>query len=68
MGTDDRLSNAAEDLTGKAKEGWGKATDNEQLEAEGKMDQGKAAVKDKVEDVKDAAAEKFNDMTDNDHK
>ena len=66
MGTDDRLNNAAEDLTGKAKEGWGKATDNEQLEAEGKMDQGKAAVKDKVEDVKDAVAEKFNDMTDDD--
>ncbi|MES1171585.1 MAG: CsbD family protein [Actinomycetota bacterium] len=68
MGTDDRLNNAAEDLTGKAKEGWGKATDNEQLEAEGKMDQGKAAVKDKVEDVKDAVAEKFNDMTDDDNK
>ena len=68
MGTDDRLNNAAEDLTGKAKEGWGKATDNKQLEAEGKMDQGKAAVKDKVEDVKDAVAEKFNDMTDDDNK
>ncbi len=30
------------------------------------MDQGKAAVKDKVEDVKDAVAEKFNDVTDRD--
>ena len=38
------------------------------MEAEGKMDQAKAAVKDKVEDVKDWAAEKFNDMTDRDDK
>ena len=66
MGTDDRIANAAEDLKGKAKEAWGDATDNEQLEAEGKMDQAKASVKDKVEDVKDAVAEKFNDMTDGD--
>ena len=64
MGTDDRIANTAEDLKGKAKESWGDATDNEQLEAEGKMDQGKAAVKDKVEDVKDAVADKFNDLTD----
>lgn len=68
MGTDDRMHNAAEDLKGKAKEAWGDATDNESLEAEGKMDQAKAEVKDKVEDVKDAAAEKFNDMTDNDNR
>jgi len=67
MGTDDRIGNATEDLMGKAKEGFGAATDNEQLEAEGKMDQAKATVKDKVEDVKDTVAEKFNDMTDHDH-
>lgn len=63
MSGSDRLSNAAEDVTGKAKEGFGKATDDEQLEAEGKFDQLKADAKDKVEDVKDKAAEKFNDMT-----
>ena len=66
MGTDDRIANTAEDLKGKAKESWGDATDNEQLEAEGKIDQGKAAVKDKFEDVKDDVAEKFNDVTDRD--
>ncbi|MFW7415732.1 CsbD family protein [Demequina sp. SO4-18] len=64
MSGTDRLSNAAEDAKGKVKEGTGKATDNEQLEAEGKTDQGKAAAKDKVEDGKDAVAEKYNDATD----
>ena len=66
MGNGDRMQNAAEDLKGKAKEGWGDMTDNEQLKAEGKMDQFKAGAKDKVEDVKDGLAEKFNDMTDRD--
>jgi uncharacterized protein YjbJ (UPF0337 family) len=64
MGTEEKMQNTAQDWTGKAKEAVGDATDNEQLEAEGKMDQAKAGVKDKVEDAKDAVAEKFNDMTD----
>ncbi|WP_084037934.1 CsbD family protein [Demequina sp. NBRC 110053] len=66
MSNTDRLDNAAEDAQGKMKEGVGKATDDEQLEAEGKWDQTKADVKDKVEDVKDAAADKYNDLTDRD--
>lgn len=64
MGTSDRLGNAAEDAKGKVKEGAGKATGDEQLEAEGKWDQTKADAKDKVEDVKDKVAEKYNDLTD----
>ncbi|MFW2514529.1 CsbD family protein [Demequina sp. SO4-13] len=64
MSGTDRLSNAAEDAKGKFKEGAGKATDDEQLEAEGKTDQGKASAKDKVEDGKDKVAEKYNDATD----
>ena len=67
MGTDDKMSNAAEDMKGKAKEAVGSATGDEQMEADGKMDQAEAAVKDKVEDVKDAVAEKFNEMTDHNH-
>lgn len=63
MGNTDRLGNAGEDAKGKAKEGFGKATNNEQLEAEGKWDQTKADAKDKMEDVKDAVAEKYNDVT-----
>ncbi|MDE0572892.1 CsbD family protein [Demequina sp. B12] len=66
MSNSDRLSNAADDAKGKIKEGFGKATDDEQLEADGKWDQTKADAKDKVEDVKDAVAEKYNEFTDRD--
>ena len=38
MGLDDKIKNAAQDLQGKAKEATGKATDNERLEAEGRME------------------------------
>ena len=53
MGLDDKIKNASEDLGGKVKEGVGKATHNEKLEAEGKADQAKGVIRDKVEDVKE---------------
>jgi len=53
MGIDDRIENTAEDVKGKGKEAVGKATDDEGLEAEGKVDQAKAGMKNAVEDVKD---------------
>lgn len=57
MGLGDKVSNKGEDLGGKAKEGTGKATGNESLEAEGKGDQASASVKGGVEKVKDAASD-----------
>jgi len=54
MGLDDKIKNAAEDISGKAKEAFGKASDNERLEAEGQGDQSKANVKKAGENVKDA--------------
>ena len=54
MGLDDKIKNQVEDLTGKAKEGTGKATDDERLEAEGKADQASADIKQAGEKVKDA--------------
>ncbi|MDM7854944.1 CsbD family protein [Cellulomonas alba] len=54
MGLDDKISNAAENAKGKAKEATGKATDDERLEAEGKVDQSKADLKQAGEKVKDA--------------
>ena len=54
MGLGDKISNKAEDLKGQGKETTGKATGNEQLEAEGKGDQASASLKDGVEKVKDA--------------
>ena len=75
----DKISNAAEKAVGKAKEAIGDLTDNEQLEAEGKLQQGKADAKQGVEDVKDSAkqgvedikegvAGAFNDAVDSDKK
>ena len=54
MGLDDKIKNASEDMTGKVKEGTGKATDDESLEAEGKGDQAKSDIKQAGEKVKDA--------------
>ena len=54
MGLDDKIKNAAEDLTGKAKESAGRASDNPDLEAEGQNDQTKANLKKAGESVKDA--------------
>jgi uncharacterized protein YjbJ (UPF0337 family) len=54
MGTDDKLSNKGEELRGKAKEGVGRATGDEELEAQGRGDQAKADVKQAGEKVKDA--------------
>jgi uncharacterized protein YjbJ (UPF0337 family) len=53
MGIDDKISNASEEAAGKVKEAGGRATDNEQLEAEGKGDQASANMKQAGEKIKD---------------
>ena len=53
MGLDDKIKNAAQDISGKAKEATGQATDNERLEAEGEVDQTSASAKKAGENVKD---------------
>jgi len=53
MGFIDKAKNAAEDAVGKAKEAIGDVTDNQDLEAEGKKDQGSAGVKKVGENIKD---------------
>jgi uncharacterized protein YjbJ (UPF0337 family) len=45
MGTDDKVENKAEELKGKAKKSVGDATDNEQLQAEGRTDQASGNLK-----------------------
>ncbi len=55
MGLDDKISNKAENLGGKAKEHTGKATGDDELKNEGKGDQASSSLKDGVENVKDAA-------------
>jgi uncharacterized protein YjbJ (UPF0337 family) len=53
-----------DDLKGRAKEAAGDLTDNKDLQREGKVDQGKAEVKDKVGDVTDKVGDKLKDLTD----
>jgi uncharacterized protein YjbJ (UPF0337 family) len=54
MGIDDKIDNKTEEAAGKVKEGVGKATDDERLEAEGKGDQASSNLKQAGEKVKDA--------------
>ena len=54
MGAHDKVSNKIDDVGGKAKEAFGKATGDDSTEDEGKLDQAKSSVKDAVEKVKDA--------------
>ncbi|MBW3555435.1 MAG: CsbD family protein [Actinobacteria bacterium] len=52
-----------DDLKGRAKEAAGDLTDNEDLQREGKIDQGKGEVKDKVGDATDKVGDKIKDIT-----
>ncbi|MUK01165.1 CsbD family protein [Vibrio cholerae] len=54
MGLDDKIGNKGEGLGGKIKEGVGKASGDESMEAEGHKDQASSKVKDAAENVKDA--------------
>lgn len=53
MGIVDKAKNAAEDAIGKAKEVVGDVTNNDELKAEGKKDQGISGVKKVGENIKD---------------
>jgi uncharacterized protein YjbJ (UPF0337 family) len=61
--TDDRTEGLLDQAKGTAKEAWGKVTDNEEVEAEGKLDQATGRVKEGVADVKDAATDVVDDLT-----
>ena len=54
MGLDDKIDNKMEDLGGKAKEGVGRATGDEELQAQGEGDQAKSDLKQAGEKIKDA--------------
>lgn len=45
MGLADKAKNKAEEVKGKGKEAAGQATDDEELETEGKADQAKGSLK-----------------------
>ncbi|WPF66276.1 MULTISPECIES: CsbD family protein [unclassified Corynebacterium] len=52
----------AEDLAGKAKETVGDVTDNKDLENEGKADQVKSDIKEKVTEAGEAIKDKANEV------
>jgi uncharacterized protein YjbJ (UPF0337 family) len=54
MSTADKVKNTAQTAKGKVKEGAGKATGNDSLEAEGHADQAKGDLKNAGEKAKDA--------------
>jgi uncharacterized protein YjbJ (UPF0337 family) len=54
MGLDDKIGNKAQEAEGKAKQGVGEATDDENLKAEGKADERSANLKQAGEKIKDA--------------
>jgi uncharacterized protein YjbJ (UPF0337 family) len=54
MSGEDKIRNKIDELAGKSKEAAGRATDNPDLEAEGKGQQTKSNLKQAGEKVKDA--------------
>ena len=59
MGMSDKMEAGMDKLQGSAKETAGKLTDNERLEAEGKLDQAKGDLKQAAEKVKDGVKDVF---------
>ena len=55
MGLGDKISNKAQEVVGKVKEGIGEATGNADMKADGHKDQAAAKAKQVGENVKDAA-------------
>ncbi|PRX22997.1 CsbD family protein [Actinoplanes italicus] len=54
MGLDDKIENKTQEATGKAKQSIGEATDDKDLQAEGKADERTSNVKQAGEKIKDA--------------
>jgi uncharacterized protein YjbJ (UPF0337 family) len=52
-----------DELKGRAKEAAGDMTDNDRMKREGKIDQTKADVKEKVDNVTDKVTDKLKDVT-----
>ena len=58
------MSGQTDEMKGKAKEAIGVLTDDDDLQREGKTDQAAGKTKDKLEDAKDWADDKIDDVTD----
>lgn len=58
------MGGTADDLTGRAKEAVGDLTDDDKLKREGKADRASGSIKDKLEDAKEWAEGKVDDVKD----
>jgi uncharacterized protein YjbJ (UPF0337 family) len=62
VGLDDKIENKMDDLAGRGKEAVGAVTGDDSLKAEGEGDQKKAAVKDKIDSVRDKIKDKVDEI------
>lgn len=58
------MSGKSDDLKGRAKEAAGDVTGDKDLQREGKTDQAKGSIKDKVTDAKNWVEDKVDEVTD----
>jgi uncharacterized protein YjbJ (UPF0337 family) len=58
------MSGKSDDLKGRAKEAAGDLTGDKDLQREGKTDQAKGSIKDKVTDAKNWVEDKVDEVTD----
>jgi uncharacterized protein YjbJ (UPF0337 family) len=63
MSADEKFENAADKLGGQAKEGLGKLTGDKESETEGKVQQARAGLEDKAQDVKDSVKGAISGLT-----
>ena len=62
--TDDRMAGMADEAKGKAKEGLGKLTGDDDAQAEGQLDQATGKVTQGLADTKDKINDAVNGLTD----
>ena len=58
------MEGKAEDIKGRAKEAVGDLTDDDELKREGKLDQATGSIKEKLDDAKEWAEDKVDDVRD----
>lgn len=60
---DKQTKGAFDQVKGEAKKQFGKLTDNESMEAEGRLDKGKGKLKETAGDMKEDVSRTFNDSS-----
>ena len=60
---DKQTKGAIDQVKGEAKKQFGKLTDNESMEAEGRLDKGKGKLKETAGDMKEDVSRAFNDSS-----